>query len=71
MNATKTGALVVYACLIAFIEENSWPPTLTELAELSNYSRGGVSRYLDWLELHSYIERDENHSTRCIRVVKS
>ncbi len=68
-NKIKKGAMVIYACIVSFIADQQWPPSVSELAEMSNYRRGSVSRYLDWLEVYRYIERGENHEPRTIRVV--
>lgn len=62
-NKTKNGAMVIYACLGAFIEEHKWPPSLTELAEMSHYSRARIGAYLELLEARGLIERGQGART--------
>ena len=68
VNKTKTGAVVIYNCIVAFIAKETWPPSISELVQMSNYSRGSVVRYLDWLDAYGWIERGTNHEPRTIRV---
>lgn len=61
--------MVIYACIKAFIAQEKWPPSNSELIEMSNYSKGSVTNYLMWLETHGYIERGQNNEPRTIRIV--
>ena len=69
-NKTTEGAWVVYACLVSYMAKHTWAPSLTELAEMSYYSRARIAIYLEWLEVRGYIERGENHEPRTIRLTE-
>jgi SOS-response transcriptional repressor LexA len=67
-STTPETATKLYRMICAYIADNAFPPTLTEMAAAMYMSRGGVYRHLAHLEAWGYIDRAE-HSARAITVI--
>ncbi len=67
-NKTKTGTMVVYACIVNYMAKHTWAPSIAELAEMSHYSRARIGAYLELLEARGLIERGQG--ARMIRLTE-